>query len=154
MQETSLKHLIYWGLGGAAAGALPLLLIYASYALENALSSAVFIAPFVVVWGLAAGMLTHYTWNTGARAVACLLGVAASPLSLIELLVGSFFGPAGLSGSFLALLGMPYPSMLELVSGVIIAGLLYQAALLVVLLVARQLFRWANTLAARYRRSR
>lgn len=149
MHETPLKHLIYWGIGGAAAGAIPLLLVYASYnSLDNALSSAVFIAPLVVLWGVAAGMLTHYTWNTGARFVACLLGVAASPLSLIELLVGAFFGPAGLSGALLIPLGVRYPSMWDLIGGVTVAGLLYQAALLVVLLVIRQLFRWVNLLVA------
>ncbi len=151
MQETSLSHLIRWGIGGAGVGAIPLLLVFAS---DRGLSGPLFIVPFIVVWGITAGLFAHYTWNTGAHFVACSLGVVACLLGSMELMVGGFFGAIGLSGAFLALLGIRYPSTLELMSGVTFAGVLYQAALLVVLLVVRQLFRWANALAARYRRSR
>ena len=148
MHNTPLKHVIYWGIGGAAAGSIPLLCIYASDLglAGNTLLLAATIAPMVVVWGVAAGLLTHYTWNTGARFVACFLGVVACFLSLLELLVGAFFGPTGMSGALLIPLGLRYPSTLELIGGAIVAGLLYQAALMAVLLVLRQLFRWANML--------
>lgn len=149
MQKPPLKHLIYWGMGGAAVGAIPLLWLYASdQGLGDPLPLAALITPFVVLWGVAAGVLTHYTWTTGARPVACLLGVASCFLSLIELLVGGFFGPTGLSGWLLPLLGFQYSSTWGLIFGVAFAGLLYEAALLAVLLVIRQLFRWTNWLIA------
>lgn len=151
MQETSLSHFIRWGIGGAATGAIPLLLVFAS---DRGLGGPLFIVPFVVVWGVAAGLFAHYTWNTGAHFVACSLGAVACFLGSIELLAGGFVGPIGLSGALFAPLGIRYPSMWELIGGVTVAGLLYQAALLAALLVIRQLFRWANALAVRYRRSR
>ena len=147
MQKAPLKHLIYWGIGGAAAGSIPLLCIYASApGVGGSFSLAVLTAPLVVLWGVAAGALTYYSWNTGARFVACLLGVVAGFLSLVELLVGGWFGPTGLSGWLFALFDLRYPSLWQLIGGVTVASLLYQAALLAVLLVLRQLFRWTNTL--------
>ncbi len=149
MPKTPLKDVIYWGIGGAAAGAISMLLFYASTpGVGGALLIALLTTPLVVLWGVAAGAFTHYTWNTGARFVACLLGVVSGFLSLVELLVGGWFGPIGLSGLLFAPFGIRIPSTLELIGGIAVAGLLYAAALLVVLLVIRQLFRWANRLAS------
>ena len=147
MQKAPLKHLIYWGIGGAAAGEISMLLFYDSApGVGGSFSLAVLTTPLVVLWGVAAGAFTHYTWYTGARFVACLLGVVAGFLSLLELIVTAFTGPTRLSGVLFALFDLRYPSFWQLIGGTMVAGLLYQTALLVVLLVLRQLFRWTNTL--------
>jgi hypothetical protein len=98
---------------------------------------------FVALLGASAGCLAFYTWPAQTKLLAFGLGAAGCFLALTEAFLEGFVGASLVTHQFLALFGGAQTAdTVYLVGSAVVAGVVYQVALLAVLLVIRQLYRW------------
>jgi hypothetical protein len=140
--EAEFENVLLWGVFGAAAGCAPVWVTFFSGGLQW--FDVQFVLTFVALLGASAGCLAFYTWPARTKLLAFGLGAAGCFLAMAEAFLEGFVAASLVTHQILAIFGgAQTATTVYLVASAIVAGVVYQVVLLAVLLVIRQLYRWA-----------
>jgi hypothetical protein len=141
MAQTRLENVILWGVLGAAAGGAPAWMTF--FYGGTHWSIVLVMVTFIALLGSSAGSLAFYTWPARTTLIAFGLGAVGCFLALAEAFLEGFAGASLVTHQILAVFGgAQTASTVYWLGSAIVAGVVYQVALLAVLLVIRQLYRW------------